>query len=121
MEIRTTMRGAVIASLLGAALITATPHGAAVPVQPVGRCLFGHVDPRNPNSACRGSDSANWPRVPADPNGVPLKECGPENDGEHVATEDVHGGGHGWICSHVTNITGEEYWEWKELLLGRTR
>lgn len=115
-----TIRGAFVACALGAALVTAAPHGTATPTYPVGHCLFGHVNP-NPNSACRGSDSANWPHAPADPNGHPLKECMPGNDGEAVSTEDVHGGRHWFICGHETNITGEELWEWKEVLLGRSR
>lgn len=114
------IKGAVAAAVLGAGLLAATPHAAATPLHE-GHCLFGHVNPRNQNSACRGSDSANWPHVPADVNGHPLKECLPGNDGESVATEDVHGGRHWFICSHETNITGEELWEWKEVLLGRSR
>lgn len=119
MNIVTTVRGALVACLFGAALLTATPHAAATPI-PAGRCLLGHVN-ANPNSACRGSDSANWPRVPADPNGNPLEECGPANDGRTVSTEDVHGGQHGFICQHVTNVRGEEYWEWNEVLIGGRR
>ncbi|MFD0363714.1 hypothetical protein ACFQZZ_19880 [Nocardia sp. GCM10030253] len=32
-----------------------------------GPCLFGHVDPNDENSACRGSDSATWPESEAGP------------------------------------------------------
>lgn len=114
------IKGALAATIVGAGLLVAAPHAAGTPPLHAGPCLLGHINP-NPNSACRGSDSANWPRVPADPNGIPRRYCGPENDGESVETEDVHGGRHGWICEHVTNITGEEFWEWKEVLLGRQR
>lgn len=114
-----TIKGAVAAAVLGAGLLAAAPHAAATPLH-AGPCLLGHVNPHDPNSGCRYGDK-QYPIVPGDPNGVPRLRCGPENDGHHVTTEDAVGGKHAWICEHITNIQGEEYWEWTEILLGRTR
>jgi hypothetical protein len=111
----TAIRGALAATIFAAALLTGTTAASATPAH-TGWCPLGHVKPSDPNSACRGSDSAQWPRVPSDVNGYPRTKCDGANDGRTVSTEDVHGGGHFWICKHVSNLTGEDYWEWNEVL-----
>ena len=53
---------------------------------------------------------------PADPEGRPLKPCGPANDGEGVTTEDMHGSQSRWFCHHVDPIFQDPYWEWVEII-----
>lgn len=110
-----TIRAALAACAIGAALIGAAP-AVAQPISPVGWCPFGHVDPSNDNSACRGSDSATWPRVPADPHGNPLMKCNEYHDGEHVSTVDKDGTLARWICQHVSPVFDSPYWEWTEVV-----
>ncbi|MBF6460195.1 hypothetical protein IU433_14230 [Nocardia puris] len=121
MSIAHTLKSVAAAFVLAVGLVAAGPAVAvAAPmVTPVGWCPLGHVDPNDPDSACVGSDAANYPRVPADPYGVPLKKCGPGNDGEQVSTEDQHGGHSKWICRHITRVFGDDYWEWSEFALAR--
>jgi hypothetical protein len=109
------IRAALSVCAIGAALVGAAPAVGAQPVSPVGWCLFGHVDPNNTDSACRGSDSAVWPRVPADPHGNPLMKCNEYHDGEHVSTVDKDGTQSRWICIHVSPVFDDPYWEWTEV------
>lgn len=74
---------AITASMFGAI----TPPTAAAPTPVNGPCLFGHVDPNNANSACKGSDSANWPESEANPDGSPKLSCSRLNKGAGVARE----------------------------------
>jgi predicted lipoprotein with Yx(FWY)xxD motif len=99
---------AVSSALLGGQTLTTTP------VAQAGPCLFGHVDPNNSNSACRGSDSANWPESEANPDGSPKLSCSRLNKGAGVKTWDGRGY-RKWKCMQMTEM-GQEYWQWYEVL-----
>ncbi|WP_280335606.1 hypothetical protein [Nocardia wallacei] len=79
-----------------------------------GPCLLGHVDPSDPNSACRLGGSPTPSQ--ADPNGNPTLSCSRLNEGQKVATEDADGGQHHWICRQYKDSWGHTYFEWTEVL-----
>ncbi|MFJ1459264.1 hypothetical protein [Nocardia sp. N2S4-5] len=111
MRIRTfTVTLAAVGMLLGGATC---PLGAS-PVAERGPCLLGHVDPSDPNSACRLGGSPTPSE--ADPNGHPSLSCSRLNEGQKVATEDADGGQHHWVCRQYKDAWGHTYYEWTEIL-----
>ncbi|MFI6368943.1 hypothetical protein ACIBG0_40230 [Nocardia sp. NPDC050630] len=100
---------AVSAALLGGQTLTTTPAQA-------GPCLFGHVDPNNDNSACRGSDSANFPESEANPDGSPKLACTRLNEGQNVKTHDAHGWLY-WGCKAYKDQWGNKTYQWTEFVL----
>ncbi|WP_280247490.1 hypothetical protein [Nocardia abscessus] len=101
---------AAVAFLGGAILPIATPVASAA-----GPCLFGHVDPKDDNSACRGSDSARFPESESAPDGSPALSCTKLNDGQRVRTHDGLGWRH-WLCKKYKDSWGHTYYEWTEIL-----
>lgn len=53
---------------------------------------------------------------PADSAGVPLKPCGPANDGERVETLDANGAKGIFFCKFYDPIFGDPYWQWTEVV-----
>jgi len=72
------------------------------------------MSPTTPPSATTATAYAAL--EPADPEGRPLKPCGPANDGEWVTTEDMYGSQSRWFCHHVNPIFQDPYWEWVEVI-----
>ncbi|MGY4103431.1 hypothetical protein ACW2Q0_28290 [Nocardia sp. R16R-3T] len=99
---------AVSAALLGGQTLSTTP------VAQAGPCLLGHVDPNNDNSACKGSDSANWPESEANPDGSPTLSCSRLNKGAGVKTW-TGNGWRKWKCMQITEL-GQTYFTWYEVL-----
>jgi predicted lipoprotein with Yx(FWY)xxD motif len=94
----------------GTTLPTITPVASAA-----GPCLFGHVDPNNSNSACRGSESAKWPESEQTADGSPALTCSRLNDGAHVRTHDGLGWRY-WLCKKYKDSWGHTYYQWTEVL-----
>ncbi|MET8874432.1 hypothetical protein [Nocardia sp. NPDC004604] len=103
---------AITASMFGAI----TPPADAAPTLVNGPCLFGHVDPHNDNSACRGSDSAKWPESEGTPAGTPKLSCSRLNDGQHVKVRQPDGSWGYFLCRKHTDLMGPDYWDWDEIL-----
>ncbi|MGV9818441.1 hypothetical protein [Nocardia xishanensis] len=116
--IRNLMRALLAAGLAAVAVVAiwAVPDALAAPTPVAGPCLFGHVDPRDDNSACRGSDSARFPATPSRPDGTPAVTCEPKNDGLEVRTDAGEHGWRYWICKSYRDYWGHTYWEWTEVL-----
>ncbi|WP_029899506.1 hypothetical protein [Nocardia brasiliensis] len=81
-----------------------------------GPCLFGHVDARDPNSACKGSHDGSWPESEGTPAGTPKLSCSRLNDGQHVRVRHPQGGWSYFICRKHTDLIGPDYWDWDEVL-----
>ncbi|WP_280393264.1 hypothetical protein [Nocardia wallacei] len=101
---------AAVGMLLGGA----TYAQAAPPAAERGPCLLGHVDPSDPNSACRLGGSPTPSE--ADPNGIPTLSCSRLNEGQKVSTEDADGALHHWTCMKYKDSWGHTYYEWTEVL-----
>ncbi|MET8874208.1 hypothetical protein [Nocardia sp. NPDC004604] len=109
------IRPALAACAISASMFSAiTPPADAAPTPVNGPCLFGHVDPDNDNSACKGSDSANWPESEPNPDGSPKLSCSRLNKGAGVKTWTGRGW-RKWKCMQITEM-GQEYWQWYEVL-----
>ncbi|WP_280309109.1 hypothetical protein [Nocardia abscessus] len=102
----------VAAAFLGGAILpTAAPVAGAA-----GPCLFGHVDPNDDNSACRGSDSARFPESESGPDGTPALSCTRLNEDARVRTDQGAYGWRHWICKKYKDSWGHTYYEWTEIL-----
>lgn len=102
--------------LIACAITFGTTTAHADPVTPAGWCVFGHVDPNDDNSACRGSDSATWPLSESNPDGTPALSCSRLNDNQHVKTDVGEHGFSYWICMQYKDQWGNVYYEWTEVL-----
>lgn len=106
---------AITASMIGGTLLPG-----AIPIALAGPCVFGHVDPHNDNSACRGSDSAKWPESEGTPAGTPKLSCSRLNDGQHVKVRQPDGSWGYFLCRKHTDLMGPDYWDRDEVLgMGR--
>jgi predicted lipoprotein with Yx(FWY)xxD motif len=115
MKFSTTVRALIAGSALTTSLLGATLAPAVIPVAQAGPCLFGHVDPKDDNSACRGSDAARWPESEQTADGSPALTCSRLNDGAHVRTHDGLGWRY-WLCKRYKDSWGHTYYEWTEVL-----
>lgn len=118
MMFSTALRALLAGCALTASLVGGTMAPTATPVAQAGPCLFGHVDPNDDNSACRGSDSAKWPESESTPDGTPALSCTRLNEGQRVATRlpDPLGERH-WICKQYKDSWGHTYYDWTEVLV----
>ncbi|OXR46693.1 hypothetical protein B7C42_01668 [Nocardia cerradoensis] len=115
MNIRATIKAAAAACLLGVALLGTPAHADAAPAH-IGWCPFGHVDPHDDNSACRGSDSAEWPLSEHGPDGKPTVSCTRLNEGRGVRTDHGDHGYSYWRCMSYKDQWGNVYFDWSEVL-----
>ncbi|MFE7747195.1 hypothetical protein [Nocardia sp. NPDC057455] len=102
----------LLAAAVAAGVSVAGPEPATANAGP---CLFGHVDPKNDNSACRGSESAKWPESEQTAEGTPALSCTRLNAGQHVRTHDGLGWRY-WICQAYKDSWGHTVHEWTEVL-----
>ncbi|MFE7798985.1 hypothetical protein [Nocardia sp. NPDC057440] len=110
-----TVRAAFAACAISAALVGGVAPAVVAAPAVAGPCLFGHVDPNDDNSACRGSDSAKWPESESTPDGTPALSCTRLNDNQHVRTRDPHGWRY-WLCKGYKDQWGNKYYDWTEVL-----
>ncbi|MBF6298236.1 hypothetical protein IU459_11860 [Nocardia amamiensis] len=112
----TTVRALLAGCTLAVSLVGGTLAPTATPVAQAGPCLFGHVDPKDDNSACRGSDSANWPESEQTPEGTPALSCSRLNEGARVRTDQGQYGWRYWVCKKYKDSWGHTYYDWTEVL-----
>jgi hypothetical protein len=117
MNIATKIRGAVAACAIGMTILGAGQVQAAPATQPAGWCPFGHVNPNDSNSACNGSDAAEWPESQGDSDGHPLLTCSRLNVNQNIKTYDAHGARRYWQCRRYTRFGGGDvYYLWTEIV-----
>ncbi|MGY1944073.1 hypothetical protein [Nocardia asiatica] len=115
MKLRTTARALLAGCALTVSLVGGTLTPTAIAPAHAGPCLFGHVDPKDDNSACRGSDSARFPESESTPDGTPALTCSRLNEGDKVRTHDGLGWRY-WWCRKYKDSWGHTYYEWTEIL-----
>lgn len=104
-----------IATLIGAMMLAGTGHASAEPsIAQRGVCPLGHITDDS-NSACRGSDAAQWPTIDAGPGGGPITPCDEHNVGEFARTHHGPQKWRYWICRAHTSGSDTIY-EWEEIL-----
>lgn len=108
---------ALAACLLGVGLLIAAPTANATPAPAhTGWCPFGHVNPADSNSACRGSDSSQWPESQPGPDGKPRLSCSRLNVTKGTRTWHGEHGWSYWICELFRDQFGNVRYEWTEVV-----
>ncbi|MFI9507589.1 hypothetical protein [Nocardia sp. NPDC052566] len=101
---------AILSTALGGATAVTAPAAMGA-----GPCLFGHVDPNDSSSACRGSD-ASIPESTTRPDGTPALSCSRLSVGKRVRTDAGEHGWRHWICQERKDQWGNRSYEWDEVL-----